>query len=192
LQVTHNVAYDVMGHAFFIEDAIETDNEISYNLGLSTKRSMSLLDTDTTPATFWITNPSNFVRHNAAAGSDRYGFWFDFPTYPTGASSTSRICPPGMPLGAFDNNTAHTNGRYGLRIFNQWDPRANPCYHGEYASYELSPAAQAVLTNFTGYKNVRTGVSAMRIGQVRIPALRKPYFFRVYNGCVVGVVFERG
>ena len=170
LQVTHNVAYDNMGHTFFIEDSIETNNEISYNLGLYTKTSLSLLDTDTTPATFWITNPSNYIRHNSAAGSDRYGFWFDLQEHPTGPSATTTICPPGMPLGAFDNNTAHTNGRYGLRIFNFWDPRENPCSWGNGNNFDVSPAAQAVLTNYTGYKNIRTGVTALQIGQVCYPS----------------------
>jgi hypothetical protein len=165
-QVSHNVAYDNMGHTFFIEDSIETHNEISYNLGLHTKASMSLLDTDTTPATFWITHPTNYIRHNVAAGSDRYGFWFDFQKNPTGPSATTLVCAPGMPLGAFENNTAHTNGRYGLRIFNFWDPRKEPCSWGGNNNYDVHPAEPATLNNFTSYKNIRSGVSAVRIGQV--------------------------
>jgi hypothetical protein len=76
LRIQNNVAYNVMGHTYFIEDAIETKNIIEYNLGILTKRSSALLNTDITPATFWITNPDNIVRHNAAAGSDNYGFWY--------------------------------------------------------------------------------------------------------------------
>jgi hypothetical protein len=37
------------------------------------------------------------------------------------------VCPPGSPLGSFENNRAHSNARYGLRIFNHWVPRAIPC-----------------------------------------------------------------
>lgn len=165
-EVSHNVAYDNMGHTFFIEDSIETNNDISYNLGLYTKTSLSLLDTDTTPATFWITNPSNYIRHNAAAGSDRYGFWFDLQSHPTGPSFTTTICPPGMALGAFHNNTAHSNGRYGLRIFNHWDPRKEPCRWGGNNNYDRFPADPAIMTDFTGYKNIRTGVTALKLGQV--------------------------
>ena len=57
--VEHNVAYNVMGHAFFIEDGIETGNTIQYNLGVFIKTSSSLLITDVTPAAFWVTNPNN-------------------------------------------------------------------------------------------------------------------------------------
>jgi hypothetical protein len=171
LEVTHNVAYDNMGHTFFMEDAVETMNDISYNLGLYTKASLSLLDTDTTPATFWITNPTNFVRHNAAAGSERYGFWYDLQKHPTGPSFNPNICPPGMPLGAFSNNTAHSNGRYGLRIFNFFDPRKDPC-SWENSNYDDSPAEPAVFESLTSYKNIRSGVSALRIGQVKFEGFK--------------------
>jgi hypothetical protein len=53
LRVQRNVAYNVMGHTYFIEDAIETKNIIEYNLGVLTRRSFALLNTDITPATFW-------------------------------------------------------------------------------------------------------------------------------------------
>ena len=59
LLVEHNVAYDIMGHAFFIEDGIETGNTIQYNLGVAVRTSSTLLITDVTPATFWVTNPNN-------------------------------------------------------------------------------------------------------------------------------------
>lgn len=48
-----------MGHAFFIEDGIETGNTIQYNLGVFVQTSSTLLITDVTPATFWVTNPNN-------------------------------------------------------------------------------------------------------------------------------------
>jgi len=33
------------------------------------------MDTDTMPASFWITNPNNHYIGNHAAGSDHCGFW---------------------------------------------------------------------------------------------------------------------
>ena len=66
-----------MGHAVFIEDAAETKNLIENNLIIDTRRSDSLLNTDQSPASFWITHPDNIFRNNHAAGSDRYGFWYD-------------------------------------------------------------------------------------------------------------------
>ena len=156
LGVTDNVAYKHLGHGFFIEDGIETDNtltgrnagtrgvgtitggEYSWigavpgglgtrwvgygaalsirpnvkptfanaiihlppppptppsitrhpppaalgNLGLLTLRSFSLLNTDITPATFWITNPSNSFINNRAAGSGHgFGFWYGLSSH---------------------------------------------------------------------------------------------------------------
>jgi len=71
-------------------------------------------------------------------------------------------------LGAFDNNTAHSNKGFGLRISTYWDPREIPCNWGGGNSFDSNPAVRAVLTNFTGYKNVQSGVSAHQIGQVGI------------------------
>ncbi len=50
------------------QDGIETGNLIERNLAISTKASNALLNTDTTPASFWITNPNNTYRNNIAAG----------------------------------------------------------------------------------------------------------------------------
>lgn len=57
------------------EDGIETNNRYINNLGVLTRGSSSLLNTDQIPATFWITNPQNTFIGNAAAASRAYGFW---------------------------------------------------------------------------------------------------------------------
>lgn len=62
-----------MGHSIFIENAIETENVIDGNLVIGTHASFSLLNSDMTPSSFWITHPNNAVKNNHAAGSDRYG-----------------------------------------------------------------------------------------------------------------------
>jgi hypothetical protein len=77
LRITDNVGFDIKGHTIFIEDAVEKKNQIERNLIMKTKRSWSLLNTDQTPACFWITNPDNNFIDNHAAGSDRYGYWYD-------------------------------------------------------------------------------------------------------------------
>jgi hypothetical protein len=46
LRIERNVVFDVAGHNIFIEDAIERNNIVHYNLVMMTKRSMSLLNTD--------------------------------------------------------------------------------------------------------------------------------------------------
>jgi len=112
-----------MGHAVFIEDAVETKNLIVNNLVVDTRASDSLLNTDQTPGSFWITHPDNIFRGNHAAGSDRYGYWFDLQVHSTGPSLDVNICPENSKLGEFRDNVAHSNGRYGLRIFHQLIPR---------------------------------------------------------------------
>jgi len=50
LTVEFNVIYNVMGLAFFLEDAVEENNILRYNLGIMNKKSSSLLNIDSTPA----------------------------------------------------------------------------------------------------------------------------------------------
>lgn len=88
--------------------------------------SLTLLQSDTSVASYWITNPSNTVRRNHAAGSDFYGFWYEIKPNPDGPSATPSICPTGMPLGESNNNVAHSNRRFGLRIFT-YAARQYPC-----------------------------------------------------------------
>jgi hypothetical protein len=125
--VVENVIYNTMGHSIFIEDGIEEHNVIDGNLVIGTHRSWSLLNSDQTPASFWITNPNNVLINNHAAGSDRYGFWYDLKKNPSGPSFTLSVCPENVPLGEFRNNVAHSNGRYGFRGFHNHVPRTYPC-----------------------------------------------------------------
>ena len=76
-RVTDNVAFDVFGHAFFVEDGVETNNVYDHNLAMNIKSSNSLLNTDQSPAGFWITNPNNIIINNAVAGTDAYCYWYD-------------------------------------------------------------------------------------------------------------------
>ena len=77
LLVEHNVGYNVKGHNFFVEDGIETNNIIRYNLAISSIATSRMMATDTSVASFWITNPSNDVYGNHAAGSEFYGMWYE-------------------------------------------------------------------------------------------------------------------
>lgn len=121
-----------MGHTFFIEDAVETKNVYDHNLAIQVKQSMSLLNTDQSPAGFWITHPDNIVTNNAIAGTDAYGFWFDMQDTATGPSFDPNICPVYSKLGEFRDNSAHTCKKYGLRIFHALIPRTNPCKPAPY------------------------------------------------------------
>jgi hypothetical protein len=146
--IQDNVAYDTMGHTIFVEDAAETNNLIERNLIVQTKRSWSLLNTDQTPACFWITHPNNIFRDNHAAGSDRYGFWYDTQETAMGPSYDPNICPENELVGEFSGNVAHSMGRYGLRIFHKLKPRQKPCE----ALSDTNLAIAAEFTDFTAYK----------------------------------------
>ena len=131
-RVINNIAFDTMGHTFFIEDAIETNNVYDGNLAIQVKRSDSLLNTDQTPGGFWITNPDNILRNNAIAGTDAYAYWYDMQTTAIGPSFDPNVCPEFTKLGEFVDNTAHSTRKYGLRIFHALIPRTYPCKASPY------------------------------------------------------------
>lgn len=166
LHIENNLAYQTMGHTFFIEDAAETYNYVVRNLAMKTMRSWALLNSDQTPASFWITHPSNYFIDNHAAGSAHYGFWFDLKETPTGPSYDPDVCPQHEHLGEFTGNVAHSNGRYGLRIFTKYIPKETPCaerWGGDFVNmYKLMR-----FKNFLAYKSNRTGLIAEEIGAVR-------------------------
>lgn len=144
LLVERNVAYDVLGHAYFLEDGNEQFNVIQGNLGVFVRGSSSLLNVDITPATFWIVNPNNIVRDNAAAGGTHFGFWYRIPKNPTSPSFDSTFCPYKQRVLEFYNNTAHSFGWYGLWVFrnyyptptgNCWDNDHAPSYFNKFLSW---------------------------------------------------------
>lgn len=131
------------------------------------------MKTDVTAATFWITNPNNIIRRNYAAGSDWYGFWYELVVSWNGASYTNDICPEGNKLGIFENNVAHSNARFGLRIFT-YIPRKYPCldYQNKLLEDQFAdnPPVRAVFENFTTWKNFEVAVKAFHIGKTVIIA----------------------
>ncbi len=181
LRVQNNVAYHTMGHTIFIEDAAETKNLIEDNLVVDVRRSWSLLNTDTTPACFWITNPDNIFRRNHAAGSDRYSYWFDTQATAIGPSFDPAICPENTKLGEFIDNHAHSNGRYGLRIFHNLIPRQFPC---KPINYETNPPIIANFYNLVSWKNGRNGAIAERVGAVQF------HNFKTADNVLAGIEFS--
>ena len=148
LLVENNVAYNIMGHAYFLEDGVETGTIIQDNLGVFVRSSSSLLNVDITPATFWIVNPNNTVRRNAAAGGSHFGFWYRLERHPTGPSFTTSICPQNIPIGEFTDNSAHSMGWYGLWVFQTYFPKVN----GECDGGIDEPA---IFNNLLAWKNNR-------------------------------------
>jgi len=83
------------------------------------------------------------------------------------------ICPENTKLGEFTGNHAHSNGRYGLRLFHNLIPRKFPCKGISYDfnkpedPYHKNPLITANFVDFTGWKNGRNGAIAERVGDVR-------------------------
>jgi cell migration-inducing and hyaluronan-binding protein len=150
-RVEGNVCHDHLGHGYFLEDGAESGNLIAGNLGLGTHATTEgVLPSDARAATFWLTNPDNTIRGNAAAGSEGFGFWYALPASPTGLSTGAPDLPRTTPLREFSGNVAHSNRRAGLNVddgplpdgttdVTTYTPRSDP-----------SDAATAVVADFTG------------------------------------------
>jgi cell migration-inducing and hyaluronan-binding protein len=138
VRVENNVAYNNVGHCYFLEDGVEHGNQYVNNLGILTKchttrpcnstnavvgtyggggqgqnATDQLIPSDNTAATFWITNPDNTYRGNVSAGSEATGFWLAFPEHPTGKFEGTEIAAKTWPrrtqFREFSGNVAHSN-----------------------------------------------------------------------------------
>ena len=127
----------------------------------------TLLPSDNTVASYWITNPDNTFIDNVAAGSDENGFWLSLPEHPNGQFLDTDISKNTWPrrtkFREFRGNTAHSNfdgfmfdrninvdNTFGL-TGNSHMPRDNPA----------DPNGRIVETHFenlTSYKNRNGGI----------------------------------
>ncbi|KAG9339164.1 hypothetical protein JZ751_024022 [Albula glossodonta] len=207
LLVERNVIYDIMGGAFFIEDGIETGNVLQYNLAVFVKQSTSLLNDDVTPAAYWVTNPNNIIRHNAAAGGTHFGFWYRMHNHPDGPSYDPKICQKRVPLGEFFNNTVHSQGWFGLWIFQEYFPmkggRCNsrnpePAIFRALTTWNCEKGAEWVnvgavqFSNFLMVNNEKAGIEAKRIIYWAISGWGEEGGAVVNNSTIVGHIDELG
>lgn len=106
-EVRDNVAFNVMGHPFFVEGGTEMYNTFSGNLAILTLPSSALLGSDTSPSSYWTATTLNFWYDNVGVHA-MHGFWFQLATM--------------ADLGMFRNNTLHHHGSMGFRIYPTYTP----------------------------------------------------------------------
>jgi cell migration-inducing and hyaluronan-binding protein len=183
VRVQNNVAYNNVGHCYFLEDGVEHGNQYLGNLGMLTRCNPTrpcnstnalngsgagqndtdqLIPSDNTASTFWITNPDNTYRGNVSAGSEATGFWIALPEHPTGKFEGTEISaktwPRRMQLREFSGNVAHSDVD-GL-MFDR-GPNAQGKFnlggnsHLPYTDPGDTNSArlESVITDFTSYKN---------------------------------------
>jgi len=183
VRVENNVAYNNVGHCYFLEDGVEHGNQYLNNLGMLTRCNPTracnptnalngsgagqndkdqLIPSDNTASTFWITNPDNTYRGNVSAGSEATGFWMAFPEHPTGKFEGTEISAKTWPrrtqLREFSGNVAHSDVD-GL-MFDR-GPNAQGKFnlggntHLPYTDPADTNSArlETVLKDFTSYKN---------------------------------------
>ncbi len=168
LLVSRNVAYNNIGHCYFLEDGLETGNKLEYNLAIlakPSKKGEEVIPSDNQPSSYWITNPANSLIGNVAAGSENTGFWYAMPEHPTGASKSdannANVWPRRTALGEFRDNVAHSNNGRGLNVDNMPRPDGTLEDVG-YTAYTDIVNEKGVLTSefktFTSYRNRERGV----------------------------------
>ena len=134
--VTRNVAYDVIGHCFYMESGTEENNEVSYNLGahvhtighflnfagqqIDTTFSGSDLNAtipaDGAASAFYITNMYNNFTGNAAVGGFSGFAMVNFPSvidgWPADVAPDNSFAPQGRPglTDGFSGNSARSTG----------------------------------------------------------------------------------
>jgi cell migration-inducing and hyaluronan-binding protein len=119
-EFVHNLAIQTKCHPTMecVPNNLAANGEIgAENRGALRQRSFSgehtLLPSDNTVASYWITNPDNSFIDNVAAGSDQTGFWFSVPEHPNGqflgTEASLNTWPRRTPLRAFRGNAAHSN-----------------------------------------------------------------------------------
>eukprot|EP01132_Coremiostelium_polycephalum_P000408 gene408-516_t len=125
--VTRNVAFKTFGHCYYLEDGVEENNTLSYNLaarvntigrpadgpaqkGETFYESAQLRQpADCAAGGFYITNAYNKIIGNAASGG-----WagYSFPNLykPIGNFRNETLNPSGRPTLLFEGNSAHSSG----------------------------------------------------------------------------------
>jgi cell surface hyaluronidase len=180
--VENNVAYDTIGHGFFLEDGVEVKNVLQGNLGILVRQAKAgeevrpefqwpaFVKSDLLPAVFWISHPDNVLRNNVAAGAENgFGFWLSYFEKPTGLSTGSAILPRSAPFGEFSGNVAHSISK-------------NNVYQADYSVQgsglmmdEYTGVQPARIQDFTVYNVNTLGVWAPNVVMTGLKIADAPY-----------------
>jgi len=176
--ISQTVAFDVIGHCYYLEDGVETYNTLEFNLAAHVHfigpppRSSGqfcadidqtddlLLPADATASGFYITNAQNYIVGNTASGG-----WaaFAFPTLPRPIKShrhQTSLAPAAMDLLHFVGNTAHSAGFWWFnagQIYvggKLWHPETADPSHPLYHKLRYNPCRQS--------GDERSGATVMR------------------------------
>ncbi|OQR89010.1 transmembrane protein [Thraustotheca clavata] len=159
--VDNNVAYNISGHAMFLEDGAEFGNIFSSNLVALVRQKLDGpfrlgSDDQTGLSAFWLTNANNTFINNVVAGVEGTGFWLHTrlrvkeQSYGTGLYNN--IVPFTTPLKLCTGNRVHSvwNGfRIDSANFDNGDqPKMD---YGTALSQAYSPTSITIIKDFTVY-----------------------------------------
>eukprot|EP01062_Namystynia_karyoxenos_P055446 TRINITY_DN4628_c0_g1_i4.p1 TRINITY_DN4628_c0_g1~~TRINITY_DN4628_c0_g1_i4.p1 ORF type:complete len:3892 (+),score=1173.80 TRINITY_DN4628_c0_g1_i4:73-11676(+) len=161
LDIRENVAFNALGHMFFVEDGAERYNTFTRNLGILALPTGGQLSHDVFTSVFWGANPLNNFIGNAAAGSSHMGFWISPPKHPRQSSYDPTKCPNQVPLGLIQGNTAHSNGRHGFWVHPKHFAREQEC--GPVPESE-NPYAVSTVKDLRTWKNKEQGMGLVDVG----------------------------
>ncbi len=127
----------------------------------------TLLPSDNTVASYWITNPDNTYIDNVAAGSDENGFWVSLPEHPNGAFLDTDISKATWPrrtrFREFKGNVAHSNFDgfmfdRNIAVDNTFGLTGNSHIPKENPADNRSKTVDTLFENLTSYKNRNGGI----------------------------------
>lgn len=153
--VEDNVAYNIFGHCYALEDGSETNNVFKKNLGAKIMRASVNAPPakDHSPAVFLIKNPDNTYEGNIAAGSQDSGYYFETDATVIGDSTGAYTANPStIPVKSFTNNAAHSNMGEGLKFI----------------STGYNPTTASVISNFRAYRNRGSGVALQNTKNINL------------------------
>ncbi|MEM8484100.1 MAG: G8 domain-containing protein [Bacteroidota bacterium] len=145
----NNVAYNSVGHCYFLESFVEKDNRLVNNIGAVMKhfpdKRLELIESDNVPSIFWVSFPTNHLIGNVAAGSYGTGIWIDLQD--TGGNRHNENAK--VPMGEIRDNVVHSNALGNRRSL---DETGDPETEGGIGfMYE---GGIGTIHNLTAYKNV--------------------------------------